>query len=168
MSENDTILLAEDDETDVLLLQRAFRDVGVVNPLHLVTDGQEAVDHLTSLQTAPAPGDRMPALMILDLKMPRMTGLDVLLWVRSQPGMRCLPVIVFSSSSHQHDLERAFASGANAFVVKAPSTSERIEFARFIKGWLHFNQRPMAVTEGYRAAHALHADTNIFPPAVLP
>ncbi|HVU34838.1 MAG TPA: response regulator [Opitutaceae bacterium] len=157
MNDLDPILLAEDDETDVLLLERALKEAGIPNPLRVVVDGQEAVDYLSALQHAPSPGDRSPALLILDLKMPRMTGLDVLGWVRAQPGLACLPVMMFSSSSHQLDIERAYALGANAFVVKAPSTSERIEFARFIKSWLHFNQRPMACTEGIRAAHAHHA-----------
>jgi CheY-like chemotaxis protein len=156
MKDTVSILVAEDDEIDVLLLQRALRDAGVVNPTHIVTDGQEAVDHLSALQTAASPGDRMPGLLVLDLKMPRMTGLDVLQWVRGEPGLRCVPVIVFSSSAHQDDVERAFAAGANAFVVKTPATSERIEFARYIKSWLHFNQLPLACSEGYRAA-AAHA-----------
>ncbi len=163
MNENATVLLAEDDETDVLLLQRALKDAGVVNPLHVVTDGQEAVDYLTELQHATAPGDRMPALIILDLKMPRMTGLDVVRWMRGEAGLRCVPVILFSSSAHQHDIERGLAAGANAFAVKAPATSERIEFARFIKGWLHFNQSPLACTEGFRAAQSAH-ESHQFPP----
>lgn len=164
MNDLDAILVAEDDETDVLLLRRAFKEAGVTNPLTVVSDGQEAVDHLTMLQQAPAPGDRMPALMILDLKMPRMTGLDVLEWLRGNAGTRCVPVIVFTSSAHQHDVERSFALGANAFVVKGPSTAERLDFARFIQGWLRFNERPLACTEGFRAARALHANNPLFRP----
>lgn len=162
MNETATILLAEDDETDVLLLQRALKDAGVINPLHVVGDGQEAVDYLTELQEAPAPGDRMPALLILDLKMPRMNGLDVLRWLRAEPGLRCVPAILFSSSARQHDIECGLAAGANAFVVKAPATSERIEFARFIKSWLHFNQLPLACSEGFRASQSLHT-SGVFP-----
>lgn len=156
MKDTACILIAEDDETDVLLLERALREAAVVNPVHVVSDGQDAVDHLTALQSAASPGDRMPALLILDLKMPRMTGLDVLQWVRADPALRSVPVIVFSSSPHQDDIERALAGGANAFVVKSAATSERIEFAQFVKGWLQFNKLPLACTEGYRAA-AAHA-----------
>jgi CheY-like chemotaxis protein len=166
MSDTATILLAEDDETDVLLLQRALREIGAVNPMQVVGDGQEAVDYLTDLRHAASPGDRMPGLLVLDMKMPRMTGLDVLQWVRSEPGLRCVPVIIFSSSAHQLDVERALAAGANAFVVKAPATSERIEFARFLKGWLHFNQLPLACTEGFRAAQTAHLVQN--SQAILP
>jgi CheY-like chemotaxis protein len=165
MQKNETnhILLAEDDETDVMLMRRALKDAGITNPLHVVSDGQEAIDYLTELQQAPGPSDRMPLLAILDLKMPRMNGLDVLQWLRSEPGTRCVPAIVFSSSAHQHDVERAYAAGANAFVVKTASTGERIEFARFIKSWIHFSLAPLACTEGFRAAQSVHASANIVP-----
>ncbi len=157
MPERGGILLAEDDETDVMLVRRAFTDVGLTVPLTVVNDGQEAIDHLTELQSAPGPGDRMPALVILDLKMPRMTGLEVLQWLRGEPATRGVPVVILTSSAHQDDVERAYAAGANLFVVKSPSTSERLEFARMMKAWLHFNQLPMACTDGFRAAQALHA-----------
>lgn len=156
MHETLSILLAEDDETDVLLMKRALNEVGATNPLHVVSDGQEAVDFLTERQQAPGPGDRMPALIILDLKMPRMTGLDVLQWMRAEPGLRCVPAIIVSSSTHQPDIERAFALGANAFFAKTPATVDRIELARFIKSWLRLNQLPLACTDGYRAARTLH------------
>jgi CheY-like chemotaxis protein len=151
------ILLAEDDDTDVLLMRRALAEVGVTASLQVVTDGQEAIDYLSQVQSASGTADRMPSLLILDLKMPRLTGFDVLLWLREQPSTRGIPTIVLSSSPHQHDIERAYAAGANFFAVKSPSTSERLEFARFLKGWLHFNQLPMACTEGFRAAQSLHA-----------
>ena len=140
-------------------MRRALGEMGVTNPLHVVTDGQEAIDYLSAIQSAPGPADRMPALIILDLKMPRLTGLDVLLWLREQPCTRAVPTIVLSSSAHQHDVERALGVGANLFAVKSPATSERLEFARFIKGWLHFNLLPLACTDGFRAAQALHATT---------
>ncbi len=154
--DNLSILLAEDDETDVLLMQRALDVVGAPNPMQVVSDGQEAVDFLTELQQAAGPGDRMPALVILDLKMPRMNGLDVLQWMRGESGLRCVPVIILSSSTHQLDIERAFAAGANAFFTKTPATAERVELAGFIKTWLRLNQLPLACTDGFRAARAIH------------
>lgn len=161
MSDTGTILLAEDDETDVLLLRRAFTEVGIANPLRVVGDGQEAIDYLTELQSAPGPGDRMPELVLLDLKMPRMTGFEVLQWLRAEPATRGVPVVVMSSSTHQHDIERALASGANMFAVKSPATSDRLEFARLVKSWLYFNRLPVACTDGFRAAQALHASTPV-------
>ena len=158
MNDTSTILLAEDDETDVMLLQRAFADVGIANPLRVVEDGQEAIDVLTELQSAPGPSDRMPALIILDLKMPRMTGFEVLQWLREERATRGVPVMILSSSAHQHDVERSLAHGANLFAVKSPATSDRLEFARLVKSWLHFHRLPVACIDGFRAARTMHAN----------
>jgi CheY-like chemotaxis protein len=155
MSEAVDILIAEDDETDVLLLRRAFKEAGLVRPMHVAADGQAAIDYLTAREQSPE--DRLPALIILDLKMPRCNGIEVLQWIRAQPGLRCVPTVIFSSSSRREDVERAYLLGANAFFVKPPSTVQRTEFARFLGEWLKFNQTPLASTEGFRAARALHA-----------
>lgn len=146
------ILLAEDEESDVLLLRRAFREVDLRNPLEVVGDGQQAIDFLS--KTRQPPHDRLPALVILDLKMPRRNGLDVLRWRREQPVLCSVPAIVFSSSSHQADIEQAYALGANGYFVKPPSITERAEFARFLKQWLRFTVPPLVCTEGYQAAYA--------------
>jgi two-component system response regulator len=161
MNESSTILLAEDDEIDVLLLRRAFNEVSIANPLDVVSDGQEAIDYLSTLRSAQGPGDRMPALVILDLKMPRMTGFEVLQWLRAEPATRGVPVMVLSSSAHQQDVERALAAGANLFAVKSPSTSDRLEFARLVKGWLYFHRLPVACVDGFRAAQSLHANAPV-------
>jgi CheY-like chemotaxis protein len=161
MSEPLSILLAEDDENDVLLLRRAFKEADVQNPLHVAGDGQEAIEFLARLRTPPQ--DHMPALVILDLKMPRRDGLEVLEWIKGQPVMKGLPVILFSSSANRGDIEQAYALGANGFVVKPPSLSERADFARFIKQWLRFNQPPLACTEGICAAQAAYARRGFGP-----
>jgi CheY-like chemotaxis protein len=153
-----TVLLVEDDENDVFFLQRAFDAAEVRNPLHVATDGQEAIDYLSG---AGKYSDRgrfpVPCLLILDLKMPRKTGMEVLQWKREQPILHCLPTVVLSSSAHRYDIERAYRLGANAFVVKPPSTDARSALARFIKGfWLEFNQPPLACTEGIEEAMKLH------------
>lgn len=154
MNELPSILIAEDEETDVVLLRRAFQEAEIKNPLHVTADGQEAIDFLSRLRQIPQ--DRLPALIILDLKMPRRTGLDVLKWKREQPVLCGLPVIVFSSSAHRVDIEQAYALGANGFFVKPPSLVERTEIARLLKQWLRFNLPPLACTEGYHAAHAAY------------
>lgn len=153
-----TVLLVEDDENDVFFLQRAFDAAEVPNPLHIVVDGQEAIDHLAG---AGKYSDRnqypIPCLLILDLKMPRKTGMEVLQWKREHPILNYLPTIVLSSSAHRYDIERAYRLGAHAFVVKPPSTEARTALARFIKGfWLEFNQPPLACTEGIDEAMKLH------------
>lgn len=158
-----SILLAEDDENDVFFLERAFKAAGIENPLYITRDGQEAIDCLGGEGKY---SDRnqypVPCLVILDLKMPRKTGMDVLEWKRVQPIVHCLPAIVLSSSAHRHDIERAYRLGANAFVVKPPSVEARIDLARVIKSfWLEFNNPPLACTEGIEEAIKLHTAVEI-------
>jgi CheY-like chemotaxis protein len=144
------ILLAEDDDSDVLFLRRAFNKVEVKNPLHAVSDGLQAIQTLS--QIALNPEERLPALVILDLKMPRRNGMEVLQWMRQQPVIRSIPVFIFSSSSNQSDVEMAYESGANAFLTKPPSLVEREEVARFVKNWLSVTQPPLAASESFRSA----------------
>lgn len=150
-----SILLADDDETDVMLLQRAFKQAAFNNPVEIVHDGEEAITFLSVPRVRPS--DRLPALVILDVKMPRRTGMEVLEWMRSQPALCCIPVMIFSSSAHPSDVERAYSLGANAYLVKPPSTFECAEVARFIKDWLKLNQPAMATSEGLQAAQQAHA-----------
>lgn len=150
-----SILLAEDDDTDVVLLRRAFKQVEITNPIEVVTDGQQAID---SLQRAAAAGrDRLPAIVMLDVKMPQRDGLQVLQWMRAQPVIRTIPAVVFTSSANRHDIERAYEAGANAYLVKPPSLAARADLARFIKEWLRLVQPPLAAVEGFRAAQAERA-----------
>src|SRR5216110_3204880 len=101
------ILLAEDEETDVQLLRRAFQEAGVTNPIEVAADGQAAIDYLR--ETERQEGAKAPALVLLDLKLPRRTGLQVLEWIRQQAALRCLPVFIFSSSTLIEDVEPAYA-----------------------------------------------------------
>jgi CheY-like chemotaxis protein len=155
MSEPAAILVAEDDESDVLLLRRAFKEAGLTQAIHFARDGHEAIEFLWGRRQGVS--DRLPALVILDLKMPRRSGFEVLHWIRAQNVLRCLPVLIFSSSARREDVERAYSLGASGFFVKPASTIQRTEMARCIKAWLQFNQPPLATTEGYQAAMAAHA-----------
>jgi len=144
----------------VFFLQRAFQQAKIENPLHVVGDGQEAIDYLSGEGKF---SDRslypLPHLFILDLKMPRKTGLDVLLWLQEQPELRCLPVLVLSSSAQRTDIERAYELGANAFVVKPASLERRVELAKVIGTfWLEFNEGPIVCTEGLESARKLRKD----------
>ncbi|MES2694451.1 MAG: response regulator [Verrucomicrobiota bacterium] len=150
-----SILLAEDDESDVFLLRRAFKEVGLTNPVHVVADGQAAIDFLT--QAKSREDERMPALILLDLKMPRRTGLQVLQWIREQPLLRSLPVFIFSSSENRNDVENAYDGGATAYLIKPPSLAERADLARFLKDWLRTVQPGLSVSESVRAAQAQRA-----------
>jgi CheY-like chemotaxis protein len=153
------ILLAEDEETDVFLLRRAFKDAGVSPTLQVCGDGQAAMEFLQ--KRCLADDDRLPSLVVLDLKMPRRTGIDVVEWMRKQPALRCVPALIFTSSARREDVERAYSAGANAFVVKPAATAQRAEIARFFHDWMRLSQAPLAVTEGFKAAAAVHA-TGIF------
>lgn len=147
------LLLAEDDEHDVFFMRRAFQQAGIENSVHVVRDGQEAVDYLSG--SGPS-SDRLlfplPCLLLLDLKMPRMTGLEVLEWLQEQPELRCLPVVMLSASAHRTDIERAYELGANGFLVKPASVEKRVELVKAIKAfWLELNQGPLLCTEGLEA-----------------
>jgi len=155
-----SFLVAEDDENDVFFLQRAFQQAKVENPLHVVRDGQEAIDYLSGDGKF---SDRnlypLPQLFILDLKMPRKTGLEVLRWLQEQPELRCLPVLVLSSSAQRTDIETAYELGANAFVVKPASLEKRVELAKLIgRFWLEFNEGPLVCTEGVESVRKLRKE----------
>lgn len=113
------ILVAEDSEDDAFFLKRAFLRAGVNAPLGFVENGESAVGYLSG--RGPFKDRNMfpvPKLLILDLKMPGIDGFGVLEWLRTQPGLRRLPVVVFSSSAETQDVNRAHELGANGFTVK--------------------------------------------------
>jgi CheY-like chemotaxis protein len=144
MNKERCVLMAEDDENDIAFLQRAFKQAEIHNALQVVQDGQAAIDYLSGAGTFSDRGRYpLPGLLLLDLKMPRKTGMEVLEWIRARETLRSLPIIVFSSSVYPADIETAYRKGANAFVTKPSGAPERTELARMIKGfWLTFNQLP--------------------------
>ncbi len=152
------ILQVEDDEHDVFFLKRAFEEVHIPNPIQVVYDGQEAIDFFSGVGPY---ADRKrypwPCLVLLDLKLPRKNGLEVLQWLRGEPHLPSVPVIVFSSSAHPEDIDRAYRLGANSFVVKPSGVAERNDFARALREfWLRFHEvspllRETALVAGIRA-----------------
>ena|SRR5215471_13100953 len=113
------VLAAEDEETDRFLLRTAFQRAGVSYPLVLVNDGQEAVEFLTAA-AHPQPGNAcaLPRLVLLDIKMPRMNGLEVLYWLAERPEFKDLPAVILSSSSQDADKQMARQLGARDYLVK--------------------------------------------------
>jgi CheY-like chemotaxis protein len=138
------ILVAEDDENDVAFLRRAFAQAEVAVPFQIVSDGQAAIDYLSGAgQYSDRSQHPLPGVLLLDLKMPRKSGLEVLQWVKSQSTLRALPVIMLTSSVDPSEMSTAYRIGTSAFVTKPSGTSERLELAKAIKGfWLRFNQLP--------------------------
>ncbi len=138
------ILVVEDDENDVFFLKHAFETAGIANPVHVVADGQQAIDYLAGKGPC---ADRarfpLPCLVLLDLKLPVLAGLDVLRWIRQRPALQTLLIIVLSSSSAFQDIDEAYRLGARSFLIKPLSIDKRLELARAIKSyWLQLNEFP--------------------------
>lgn len=141
---DDTILLVEDNPDDQFLIKRAFKHSGLPYSLQMVSDGQAAIDYLSG---TPAYADRivhpLPALVLLDLKLPLRSGLEVLAWIKQQPDLKRLPVVVLTSSKQSIDIQRAYDAGANSYLVKPVSLDGLIEMVNTISPyWLKLNLRP--------------------------
>ena len=131
------ILVADDDQNDVFFLQRAFRRVGLDHELVHVADGQEAVDYLAGDPARGTGQRRIPDLLLLDLKMPKMTGFEVLSWLQTQPSLEDLRVIVLSGSNQPRDIEQAKNLGADDYYVKPVEFDDLMKFVREVdKRWL--------------------------------
>jgi len=139
-----SILVAEDLESDAKLLQMAFKRAGVNVPINFVRDGAEAINYLKA-DAGPEGGARRspPTMFLLDLKMPRMDGFEVLEWVRQQSGLKRLVVIVLSASELRMDVNRAYDLGANSYLVKPHDFNVLEGLARNLgQYWLDYNRYP--------------------------
>ena len=142
MNEGQFILLAEDDPNDVLLLERAFRKAGLGECLRVVCDGEQAVDYLAGRGTY-ADRERfpLPFMLLLDLKMPGIDGFGVLQWLRAQPALKQLLVVVLTSSNLQADVDRAYGLGANSYLIKPIEFEEMVGLIlRFEAYWKEINR----------------------------
>jgi CheY-like chemotaxis protein len=130
-SKSGLVLAAEDEESDAVLLQLAFGRAGAPNPLVIVRDGQEVIEYLDRcLPYAEGDTHPVPSLLLLDLKMPRLTGFDVLAWLREKPQFKDLPVVVLSSSSHESDMKKARQLGAWDYHVKPHGLSKLVQLVK--------------------------------------
>jgi CheY-like chemotaxis protein len=139
-----TLLIVEDRPADVLLIRRAFMKAQIANPLQVVGDGVDAVAYLSG---SGAFGDRqkhpLPALLLLDLKLPRKSGLEVLSWLRAQPDLRRLPVVVLTSSKETSDVNRAYELGANSYLLKPVTFESLLEMIKTLRlYWIEMNELP--------------------------
>jgi len=144
MKSTDTILLVEDDSTDVLLLERMFRQVQIPQRLFVAVNGMEAIDFLIKADASHDPDKNpLPQLILLDLKLPLKSGLEVLQWKREQPVLKLIPVIVFTSSLDRSDVNSAYDLGANAYFIKTGSLEKMRELVVLWRDhWLVQNQNP--------------------------
>lgn len=143
MKRKETILLVDDSESDTFLMRAAFRKAEFDSSLQVVCDGEEAIAYLKG--EGPY-GDRtkfpLPVVVLVDLNMPRKNGFDVLAWLRAQPGLRRLPVIVMTASIRIDDVERAFDAGANSYLVKPSDLQSLISMMRCLRDWIRINEFP--------------------------
>ncbi len=138
------VLHIEDDPNDILLVQRAFKKANIPVALDSITDGDSAVAYLTG-EAIYADRRRypLPSLILLDLKIPRKSGLEVLCWIRHHPNLKRLPVTVLTSSKHDRDINLAYEGGANSYLVKPVGFDALLEMVKLIDlYWLRLNENP--------------------------
>jgi len=146
MARTVTILLVEDDPNDALLVRMAFQRTRSGIPLIILPNGLEAINYL---QGEGVYADRakypIPDIILLDLKMPLMSGFDVLRWIRERPGLKSLPVIVLTSSVQDADARTAYDAGANSYLVKPTDFNELVESIKTLGDfWLDGSKLPQA------------------------
>lgn len=143
MTENETILLVDDSENDLILMRAAFMRAEFKNPLREVRNGEEAIAYLKGEGVY---DDRdkfpFPAVMLLDLNMPRMNGFEVLSWLQTQPALKHLSIIILTASVRMEDVEQAFDLGAHSFLVKPSSMEKLVGMIRCLRDWLQYNHFP--------------------------
>ena len=124
MDTRNAIMLVEDDDDDVFLFKRALKIAGVANLVNVMTDGRVAIDYLSS---AAKDSEKypLPFVIFLDLKMPNVDGFEVLSWIRTQPALESIVVVVLTGSNQPRDQQRAYALGARSYLVK-PARPEEI------------------------------------------
>ena len=144
MPDQAVILIAEDKDEDIELLRHAFVRAEIPNPIHVVKDGAETIAYLQGEGKYSNRDEYpLPALLLLDLNMPRTDGFEVLMWLRREPGLSNLRVIVLTASSDMQDINRAYDLGANSYLVKPHAIDDLMRVVeRLEKYWLEANKSP--------------------------
>ncbi|HWV98983.1 MAG TPA: response regulator [Candidatus Acidoferrum sp.] len=157
------ILQVDDDPNDVFLLKHALAKAGVTNPIQVATDGQEAIDYVKGTgRFADREKFPLPCLVLLDLKLPYVMGLEVLKWIRQQRETTLI-VILLTASAEDTDIATAYRLGANAFLTKPSKASKLEDMAKAIKDfWLTHNTLPEEEQAEPAASGLAHAGTTAF------
>jgi CheY-like chemotaxis protein len=158
MPDHAIILLAEDDEDYVVLIKKVFEQAHIPNPVHVVWNGEEAIAYLKG-QGKYSNRDEfpLPDIFLLDLKMPRINGFEVLKWVRQQPTLAAMRILVLTSSDQIRDVNEAYQLGANSFLVKPFDFEDFTHLSRLIADfWFKASRTP----ETPRPPNALENPTN--------
>jgi len=144
MQNQGVLLLVEDDPDAILLMRKACDAAGISNPLRTVEDGEGLIAYLDG--TAPY-ADReenpLPTMVLLDLKLPRKSGFELLEWIRKNPRLARLIIVILTSSRESKDISRAYALGANSYLVKPTSFHDLVDLVKMLRAyWLGHNQAP--------------------------
>lgn len=138
---SELILLVEDSVDDVMLIRRAFIKADLQCRIQVAPDGDEALVYLAGIEANGQGKNPAPALVLLDLKLPRRSGLEVLAWLKRQPRLKRTPVIVLTSSRERSDIEQAYDLGANSYLVKPVKFDELVAMVRLMgQYWMELNR----------------------------
>ncbi|HZU43057.1 MAG TPA: response regulator [Terriglobales bacterium] len=142
-----TILLVEDDPGDAALMRRGFEKAGVLNPIQHMSNGDKALAYLAGVsEYADRNAYPLPVLILLDLKLPGMTGLELLRWLRTQRDLRRIPAVVLTMNEQPETINAAYDAGANSYLVKPGDHKEIVGMINMIQQyWLQLNEPPQLV-----------------------
>ena len=143
MDEKQTILLVDDIDDDLSLMKHACRAAHFKASMQTVNNGEEAIAYMKG-EGIYANREKypLPTVMLLDLNMPKVNGFGVLTWVRTQPVLKRLSIIILTASGRQEDIERAFDLGANSYLVKPATMAGLIAMICCLRDWLEYNHFP--------------------------
>ena len=152
------VLVAEDEEQDIFLLQRALQKAGIYSLMHVVHNGAEAIDYLAGRkQYSNRTLYPLPDMVLVDLKMPIKNGFEVLEWIRECRNLKALPAVVLTASTFQKDVDRAFDLGANAYLVKRSDVESLGELLKNLhRFWENSTLVPQRPLPGEARLDSLH------------
>lgn len=143
MDEEFPILIAEDDENDAIILERALRKVGIENPFRFCRDGTEVIEYLRGVgQYQDRKQFPFPRVLITDLKMPKMGGLEVLKWLHQHTECNVIPKIVFTASKQESDIQEAYKWGANSYLVKPGGYDRLTQMLKMVFDYWEICEKP--------------------------
>ena len=131
-----TILLIEDDEIDIKSIKRAFSELGIRNPLHVAHNGEAALEYLNKNKNNP------PGLILLDLRMPRMNGIEFLKILKKESDFKFIPVVVLTTSNEEEDKLESFRHGVSGYMMKCPNYSDSVKAIKTIEKYWSMSELP--------------------------
>lgn len=139
-----SLLLVEDNDDDILIAQRAFKEFKFITTVHIARDGQEALDMLSAPGSSGGRKPLRPSIILLDITLPLMDGIAVLKRLKADPSLRSIPVVMLTTSSRNEDIQRSYENGAASYITKPASLEEFLELARrFEMYWISVSKLPL-------------------------